>query len=167
MAEFDRSDFPFMDKCLEQNPLRWDSLLQKSLEHSLRHCLPLNFFRIPFCVVMTSPFLYFGGVLGPPVTECFRGELEFSPEQLPVLGFTLVPVSENLVSFSSPERVLSESPSSFKTLACSLLLFHDDDVLSSTVPVRFLLRGNTFSKSGLNCSLATKSECSVLDLFEA
>lgn len=48
-----------MDRCLEQYPRRWDSLEQPSLEHSLLHCLPLNFLRIPVGVHTTSPFLYF------------------------------------------------------------------------------------------------------------
>lgn len=47
------------DKCREQYPLRWDSFVQPSFEHSLRHCLPLNFFLIPLGVETTSPFLYF------------------------------------------------------------------------------------------------------------
>lgn len=48
-----------MERCLEQYPRRWDSLEHPSLEHSLLHCLPLNFFRIPVGVHTTSPFLYF------------------------------------------------------------------------------------------------------------
>ena len=37
---------------------------QPSFEHSLLHCFPLNFFRIPFGVETTSPFLYLCGVAG-------------------------------------------------------------------------------------------------------
>lgn len=48
-----------IDRCLEQYPLRWDSFIHPSLEHSLRHCFPLNFLRIPLGVHTTSPFLYF------------------------------------------------------------------------------------------------------------
>lgn len=48
-----------MERCLEQYPRRWDSLEQPSLEHSLLHCLPLNFLRMPVGVHTTSPFLYF------------------------------------------------------------------------------------------------------------
>lgn len=48
-----------IDKCLEQYPRRCDSFMHPSLEHSLLHCLPLNFLRIPFGVHTTSPFLYF------------------------------------------------------------------------------------------------------------
>lgn len=48
-----------MDKCLEQYPRRCDSFIQPSLEHSLLHCLPLNFLRMPLGVHTTSPFLYF------------------------------------------------------------------------------------------------------------
>lgn len=33
--------------------------MQPSREHSLRHCFPLNFLRIPLLVQTTSPFLYF------------------------------------------------------------------------------------------------------------
>lgn len=33
--------------------------MQPSLEHSLLHCFPLNFLRIPLGVHTTSPFLYF------------------------------------------------------------------------------------------------------------
>jgi hypothetical protein len=49
---------PLRLKCREQYPLLWDSFEQPSFEHSLRHCLPLNFFLIPFGVETTSPFLY-------------------------------------------------------------------------------------------------------------
>lgn len=48
-----------MDRCREQYPLRWDSFMHPSREHSLRHCFPLNFLRIPLGVHTTSPFLYF------------------------------------------------------------------------------------------------------------
>lgn len=48
-----------MERCREQYPLRWDSFMQPSREHSRRHCLPLNFLRMPFGVQTTSPFLYF------------------------------------------------------------------------------------------------------------
>ena len=48
---------PRIDKCREQNPRRCDSLVQPSFEHSLRHCLPLNFFLIPFAVLTISPFV--------------------------------------------------------------------------------------------------------------
>ena len=37
---------------------------QVSLEQSLRHCLPLNFFLMPLGVETTSPFLYLCGVAG-------------------------------------------------------------------------------------------------------
>lgn len=48
-----------IERCLEQYPRRWDSLEQPSLEHSLLHCFPLNFLRMPVGVHTTSPFLYF------------------------------------------------------------------------------------------------------------
>lgn len=48
-----------IERCLEQYPLRWDSFEQPSREHSLLHCFPLNFFRMPVGVHTTSPFLYF------------------------------------------------------------------------------------------------------------
>ena len=40
------------------------------MEHSLRHCFPLNFFRMPLGVETTSPFLYRMLVVGE------RGVLE-------------------------------------------------------------------------------------------
>lgn len=52
-------DFPFKDRCREQYPLRCDSLLQLSREHSRLHCFPLNFFRMPLGIWTMSPFLYF------------------------------------------------------------------------------------------------------------
>lgn len=48
-----------IERCLEQYPRRWDSLEQPSREHSLLHCFPLNFLRMPVGVHTTSPFLYF------------------------------------------------------------------------------------------------------------
>ena len=60
---------PFKLRCLEQYPRLWDSLEQPSLEHNLRHCLPLNFLRIPLGVETTSPFLYFNGVAGNDLGE--------------------------------------------------------------------------------------------------
>lgn len=48
-----------IERCLEQYPRRCDSLEQPSLEHSLLHCFPLNFLRMPVGVQTTSPFLYF------------------------------------------------------------------------------------------------------------
>ena len=42
---------------LEQKPFLWLSLIQSPLEHSRRHCLPLNFFLTPVFWVTTSPFL--------------------------------------------------------------------------------------------------------------
>ena len=60
----DRRDFPRRLRCLEQSPRRCDSFEQPSFEQSRRHCFPLNFFRIPFGVETTSPFLYLCGVAG-------------------------------------------------------------------------------------------------------
>ena len=57
-------DFPRRLRCLEQYPRRWDSFEQPSFEHSLLHCFPLNFFRIPLGVETMSPFLYLCGVAG-------------------------------------------------------------------------------------------------------
>lgn len=48
---------PRIERCREQNPLRWDSFVQPSLEHNRRHCFPLNFFLIPFGAATMSPFL--------------------------------------------------------------------------------------------------------------
>ena len=62
-------EFCFMLKCLEQNPLLWDSLEQSSLEHNLRHCLPLNFFLIPFAAETISPFLYLFELVKPPFVD--------------------------------------------------------------------------------------------------
>ena len=42
---------------------------QSSLEHSRRHCLPLNFFLIPFAADTMSPFLYLFGVVELPFVE--------------------------------------------------------------------------------------------------
>ncbi len=39
--------FPFNDKWRLQYPRLCDSLLHPSREHKRRHCLPLNFLRIP------------------------------------------------------------------------------------------------------------------------
>ena len=43
------------------------------MEHKRRHCLPLNFLRMPLGPATTSPFLYFCGVpvseRGPPPAE--------------------------------------------------------------------------------------------------
>ena len=50
-------DEPRIERCREQNPRRCDSLVQPSLEHNRRHCLPLNFLRIPFGAETMSPFL--------------------------------------------------------------------------------------------------------------
>ena len=107
--------FPFMDKCREQNPRLWDSLLQPSFAQSRLHCFPLNFFLMPVSVVTISPFLYFCWV-GVGVRE----ELAF-------LGFGLCSF-RGLVSFipcmcsSSSEMALSVFSSSFKLLLydCSL-----------------------------------------------
>ena len=52
------NDLPLRLRCLEQYPLLWDSLEQLSLEQSLLHCFPLNFFLIPLGAATTSPFLY-------------------------------------------------------------------------------------------------------------
>lgn len=61
---------PLRLRCLEQYPRRWDSLVQPSLEQSRRHCLPLNFLRIPLGLDTTSPFLYLWGVAAWDL-ECF------------------------------------------------------------------------------------------------
>ena len=59
---------PLSERCREQYPLLWDSLVQPSLEQSRRHCFPLNFFRMPLGVDTTSPFLYLCGVAASTVT---------------------------------------------------------------------------------------------------
>ena len=51
-----------MLRCRLQKPRRCDSLLQPSLLHRRRHCLPLNFLRMPLGVDTTSPLLYLCGV---------------------------------------------------------------------------------------------------------
>lgn len=66
-----------IDRCLEQYPRRCDSFIQPSREHSLLHCLPLNFLRIPLGVHTTSPFLYFCCASERGVLE--RGEVEEDP----------------------------------------------------------------------------------------
>lgn len=74
-----------IDRCLEQYPRRWDSFEQPSLEHSLLHCLPLNFLRIPVGVHTTSPFLYFcwAAVSGVRDRED-EEEVEPDPDPLPL-----------------------------------------------------------------------------------
>lgn len=54
---------------------------QPSLEHSLLHCLPLNFLRMPVGVQTTSPFLYFCWAAVSGVRE--RDEAEPDPDPLP------------------------------------------------------------------------------------
>lgn len=71
-----------IERCLEQYPRRWDSLEQPSLEHSLLHCFPLNFLRIPVGVHTTSPFLYFCWAAVSGVREREEEE-EFDPDPDP------------------------------------------------------------------------------------
>lgn len=72
-----------IDRCLEQYPRRCDSLEQPSLEHSLLHCFPLNFLRIPVGVHTTSPFLYFCWAAVSGVRERDDEEAEPEPDPLP------------------------------------------------------------------------------------
>lgn len=71
-----------IERCLEQYPRRWDSLEQPSLEHSLLHCFPLNFLRMPVGVHTTSPFLYFCWAAVSGVRER-EEEVEHDPDPLP------------------------------------------------------------------------------------
>lgn len=71
-----------IERCLEQYPRRWDSLEQPSLEHSLLHCFPLNFLRMPVGVHTTSPFLYFCWAAVSGVRER-EDEEEVEPEPDP------------------------------------------------------------------------------------
>lgn len=74
--------FVLIDRCLEQYPLRCDSFMHPSREHSRLHCFPLNFLRIPFGVQTTSPFLYFCCAAVKGVRERDPGVLHLSKDTL-------------------------------------------------------------------------------------
>lgn len=52
---FMKESLTFIERWREQNPRRWDSLVQPSRLHKRRHCFPLNFFLTPLGVLTTSP----------------------------------------------------------------------------------------------------------------
>ena len=68
--------------------------MQPSREHSRRHCLPLNFLRMPLLVHTTSPFLYFCCASDSGVRE--RDEEEEEEEVVVVAAAEAVGVEDGV-----------------------------------------------------------------------